>query len=116
MKFSRKYRQMTGGAYLSSEYFGKSSGRYYPTGNQALKTGNTAYGEYIPKSYGEIRHTSYGLETGPNLAPYSHSSNTQTGGFSSQYDTIVNPETNRKVSLFSRKGKLVLKNYLNALQ
>ncbi len=116
MERSRKTRQRAGGTQLPSEYFGKSSGRYFPTGDVALKPGNTAYGEYVPKSYGVIRHTSQGMETGPNLATYPYSSNTQTGGFSSPYDTIVNPETNRKVSLSTRKGKRVLKNYLNSLQ
>ena len=115
MDRSRKYKQR-GGVGLPMEYFNPNSKvtHYYPSGDHHLKLGNNAYGPQVAVSYGATTTGSSGY-TGPNMAPYPNSTATHTGG-GALYDRIVNPETGRKVSLFTSKGKRVLKNYLQASQ
>lgn len=116
MPGTRKNRQTGGRVGMPIQYFDPKASvpAYYHAGHHLLKPGNTAYGPSSAVSYGEPTGFGKGL-TGPNLAPYPNSTKTQTGG-SSPYDKIVNPATGRKVSLFSKKGREVLGNYLNAYQ
>jgi hypothetical protein len=86
---------------------------YYPAGHHSLKPGNSAYGPISAVSYGEPTGHEKAF-TGPNLAPYPNSTKTQTGG-SSPYNNIINPATGRKVSLFSKKGRDILGNYLKLI-
>ena len=58
-----------------AEYYGVDSGSYH--GESFSNPGQHAYGTHVGQSFGE----SFGDNmTGPNLAPYPNSSQTQTGG------------------------------------
>ena len=53
--------------------------------------------------------------TGPDLGPVrtdGDHSGTQTGG---AYNFIINPETNRRVSIYGRVGKRVIRNYISQM-
>lgn len=118
----QRNRQSGGRVTLPSEYFGQNSGRYFASGSSELKIGNSAYGVNHPTSRG----TCIGQNlNGPDLGPTSHSG-VQTGGFiragvrvtpqtgcGKPFEFITNPDSNRKVSIHSRIGKRVLRNYLN---
>ena len=120
---ARKNRQSGGRVTMPSEYFGGNSGRYFAAGSAELNIGPSAYGVNHPTSRG----TCIGQNlNGPDLGPTRHSG-IQTGGFvrggipntvthqqgcGRPFQFITNPETNRKVSINSRIGKRVLKNYL----
>ncbi len=115
MPSSKKNRQSGGRVLMPIQYFDPNAEvpHYYSKGDSHLNTGNNAYGVYRPVSYGEPTGPGFKGYTGPNLGPYPHSTKTQTGG-KSVYDSIVNPETGRKVSIFTKKGRNILEQYLNA--
>jgi hypothetical protein len=100
-------KQKAGAIILPSEYFGNTSGRYFEPGSSQLNISDSAYGPNIATSRGIPINP---LSMGPNLGPTNHTS-LQTGG-KHVYDYIVNPETNRKVSIHTRLGKNILLNYL----
>lgn len=115
-------RQTGGRVTLPSEYFGQNSGRYFATGSSELNIGNSAYGVNHPTSRGTCIGNNV---AGPELGATSHSG-VQTGGAirsdvrvthqtgcGKEFEYITNPDTNRKVSVHSRVGKRVLKNYLS---
>ena len=71
--------KQTGGRVVKpSEYYGGSSGRYFPSGSPSLTPCNSAYGTTNAVSFGKISddYTS----SGPNLGPYPGSSGKMTGG------------------------------------
>tara|TARA_B100000927_G_scaffold110127_1_gene88903 strand:+ start:115 stop:540 length:426 start_codon:yes stop_codon:yes gene_type:complete len=71
--------KQTGGRVVKpSEYYGGSSGRYFPSGSPSLTPCNSAYGATNAVSFGKINddYTS----SGPNLGPYPGSSGKMTGG------------------------------------
>jgi hypothetical protein len=127
-----KYKQSGGmhGTPLPSEYFGINSGKYFPTGSPEL--GNMQVSTVVeppPVQTGGMRGTPlpseyFGLNSGkyfptgsPELGNMEVStsvcpmSKAQTGG-SRAFNYIVDPSTGRKVSLFGKQGKLVLRNYV----
>jgi hypothetical protein len=66
---------------MPSEYFGKSSGRYFPEGSSALNPENSAYGANIPTAHGvSIGKTTNGILGGPELGPSPNATSLQTGG------------------------------------
>mgnify|MGYP000914746093 CR=1 FL=1 len=74
---SRINKKLKGGnaTLMPSEYYGGNSGRF--SDNAFSNPGKSAYGEYLPKSFG-VPNTDN--TTGPNLAVYPNSSNALTGG------------------------------------
>merc|ERR1711990_390836 len=95
-----------GGLNFPAQYFNPDAQipKYYPDGNPNLKLPPSSYGPSSAVSYGMLTGPSYPNMTGPNYGPVSHAhkpTSIQTGG--SPYDFIINPFTNRKVSLFSKK-------------
>jgi len=101
--------QTGGRVTMPGEYFGKNSGRYFEANAPQLQMSNSAYGANRATSRGVLIGNNM---SGPDLGPTNHSG-VQTGG--SQFDFIVNPETNRRVRVDGKIGKRVLKNYLNEL-
>ena len=100
---------------LPPQYFDPNApSHHYKCGSPELVPSNNAYGPTSAVSHGIPTGKSFPGMYGPNLAPYPNSSGVQTGG-SSPYDYIVNPFTNRKVNLFSKKGKAILKMYINQI-
>ena len=96
------------------QYFGGKLNRYFPTGSSELVPKNGAYGETVATSFGKNVPSLYSKNmVGPNLAPYPNATNLQTGG---AYDSIVNPETGRKVSIYGKTGQKVLNNYFKNIQ
>lgn len=71
-------KQAGGRVVKPSEYYGGSSGRYFPSGSPSLTPCNSAYGTTNAVSFGKISddYTS----SGPNLGPYPGSSGKMTGG------------------------------------
>ena len=71
-------KQAGGRVVKPSEYYGGSSGRYFPSGSPSLTPCNSAYGTTNAVSFGKINddYTS----SGPNLGPYPGSSGKMTGG------------------------------------
>lgn len=70
---------------MPSEYFGKSSNRYFPEGHPALKPADSAYGANVPTSHGiAIGKTTDGILGGPELGPSPNATLTQTGGKTSR--------------------------------
>ena len=71
-------KQSGGRVVKPSEYYGGSSGRYFPSGSPSLTPCNSAYGTTNAVSFGKISddYTS----SGPNLGPYPGSSGKMTGG------------------------------------
>ena len=108
-KRNRSKNQKGGRVTMPAEYFGKNSGRYFEANAPQLQMSNSAYGANRATSRGVLIGNNM---SGPDLGPTGHSG-VQTGG--SQFDFIVNPETNRKVRVNGKIGKRVLKNYLNEL-
>ena len=92
---------------------------YYPDGHEMLtKTYQTAYGPSNPVN--TTTANSCLTEMGPNLGPFNPYdggvSQTMTGGGNtSLFETIVNPITNRKVSVNSKLGRQILGNYMKQL-
>jgi hypothetical protein len=62
---------------MPAEYYGGNSGRYFPEGSSELVPADHAYGKTVATSHGVVID---GNQMGPNLAPYSGSSGTLTGG------------------------------------
>ena len=114
MPRSKKNRQAGGRVLMPIQYYDPNAKvpAYYPKGDSHLNNGNTAYGVYRPVSFGEPTGSGFKGYTGPNLAPYPNSTKTQTGG--AIYNTITNPESGRKVSIFTKKGRQILENYVQA--
>lgn len=115
-----KKEKTGGGLNFPAQYFNPDADipKYYPAGSPELKLPASSYGPSSAVSYGRLTGPSYPNMVGPNYGPAHHkhsSTNIQTGG-SSPYDYIINPLTNHKVSLFSKKGKSILKYYINAIQ
>ena len=108
-KRNRSKNQKGGRVTMPAEYFGKNSGRYFEANAPQLQMSNSAYGANRATSRGVLIGNNM---SGPDLGATNHSG-VQTGG--SQFDFIVNPETNRKVRIDGKIGKRVLKNYLNEL-
>ena len=108
-KRNRSKNQKGGRVTMPAEYFGKNSGRYFEANAPQLQMSNSAYGANRATSRGVLIGNNM---SGPDLGPTRHSG-VQTGG--SQFDFIVNPETNRRVRVDGKIGKRVLKNYLNEL-
>ena len=115
MPRSKKNRQTGGRVSMPIQYYDPLADvpHYYSKGDHHLNNANTAYGPYSAVSFGEPTGVGFKGFTGPNLAASPNNTKTMTGG-GSVYDTIVNPATGRKVSLFTKKGRDVLENYLNA--
>jgi hypothetical protein len=119
----RQQKQKGGAVLMPSEYFGKDSGRYFAEGSPELTIGNSAYGANLPTSRGMLIQNDL---MGPQLGPTSHSG-LQTGGQRKRqqkpkqkqtggaFDYIVNPETNRKVSVYSTLGRKIIKNYIASI-
>jgi hypothetical protein len=105
-------KQRGGRVTFPSEYFGTESGRYFPEGSPELQLGPSAYGVNVPTSRGVLISPEL---SGPDLAAANHIG-IQTGGKKTNpFEFIVNPETNRKVSIHSRVGKQILSNYLKKI-
>lgn len=90
-------KQSGGRVVKPSEYYGGSSGRYFPSGSPSLTPCNSAYGTTNAVSFGKISddYTS----SGPNLGPYPGSSGKMTGG------KRKNRRKNRKNRSNSNKNK-----------
>lgn len=118
-KRQQKKSQRGGAVLMPSEYFGKDSGKYFAEGSPELSIGNSAYGANLATSRGILIQDNL---MGPQLGPTSHSG-LQTGGKRQQkpkqtggaFDYIVNPETNRKVSVYSTLGRKIIKNYIASI-
>jgi hypothetical protein len=111
-------RKQKGGAVLMpSEFYGKDSGRYFAEGSSELNISNSAYGNNLPTSRGILIDKDL---MGPSLGPTSHSG-MQTGGkrkvqqHGGAFNFIVNPETNRKVSVHTTLGRKIIKNYIASI-
>jgi hypothetical protein len=102
-----------GGVLLPIGYFNPTQRQhYFPAGSPQLKPGPSAYGPTVAVDMG----TRNGNMVGPNYGA-TKSTNLKTGGGNSNpYNTIVNPFTGRKCSLFSKKGSKVLSYYLEQLE
>jgi len=92
--------QKGGRVSLPSEYFGSDSGRYYKPGSPELQLEPSAYGPNNVKNR--------------SIGPAPNHSNLQTGG--GIYNKIINPETGRRVSVTSKKGKQIISNYITFLE
>ena len=114
---SRKNRQSGGRALMPIQYVepNATSPKYYPSGSPQLNNGSFSGGPFVPVSFGSPTGPGFRGFTGPNMGPYPNSTATQTGG-GSVYDTIVNPESGRKVSIFTKKGRGILEGYINTSQ
>ena len=73
----RKSNKRGGAVRMPLEYFGSSSGRYFPSGDSNLTPSSSAYGPFMEVSQGV---PSLDGMVGPNVGPYQGSSCTQTGG------------------------------------
>ena len=71
-------KQSGGRVVKPSEYYGGSSGRYFPSGSPSLTPCNSAYGTTNAVSFGQISYDY--TSSGPNLGPYPGSSGKMTGG------------------------------------
>ena len=109
-----------GGLNFPAQYFNPDANipKYYPQGSNELTLPHSSYGPSVAVSQGMPTGNSFPNMVGSNLGPVSHAfkpSNIHTGG-GNPYDFIINPFTNRKVSIFSKKGKSILKYYVNSLK
>lgn len=91
---------------------------YYPAGSEMLtKQYQSAYGPI--NAVNTTQPNACGTEMGPNLAPFSpyeDLSGIMTGGAAQQaFQQIVNPLTGRKVSVRSKLGQQILKQYLQQI-
>ena len=78
---------------MPTEYFGKNSGRYFPTGSSELNIGNSAYGINRATSRGVLIGQNL---SGPDLGPTRHNG-VQTGG------RYVNNSANRRLRRVGKK-------------
>lgn len=89
---------------------------YYAPGDEMLtKQYMSAYGPI--RAVSTTQPNSCMTEMGPDLAPFSpyEDVSNMTGGSSKVFEQIVNPLTNRKVSVNSRLGKQILKQYIQQI-
>ena len=115
-----KRKTQRGGHYgFPKEYYtGKSCGNYFEDNHPNLSPKFHANGPGVAVSQGVPTGHGFDNHVGPNLDKYAYKDNCvhQHGGMhENPYLKIVNPATNRKVSIYSAKGKSVLKNYLKQL-
>ena len=109
----KRQKQKAGAVTLPMEYFNpKYEGNYNSTNNTTKH--NSAYGPILARSGMVPIPGSDSNLASPNLAPYPKATNLQTGG-EHPYNYIRNPDTGRKVNIFGKTGKRVLKNYLKLL-
>lgn len=111
-----KQKQRGGRVSMPLRYFDPDANvpAYYATGSPQLTCAPTAYGPYKAVSHGVASGPGFPRSVGPNLAPAPDASNLQTGGgYTSPYDKITNPATGRRVSIYTKKGKEVLSQYVN---
>jgi hypothetical protein len=87
---------------------------YYPTGSEILtRQYQTLHGPISAVS--TTQANAAGTEMGPNLAPFSpydDLSGIMTGGAQRSFQHIVNPINGRKVSIRSKLGKQIIKQYI----
>jgi len=69
-------KQKGGRVTMSSEYYGRNSGRYYSEANNMMGS-SSAYGKTSPTSHGSLIGKNL---LGPDLGPYPNNTSTQTGG------------------------------------
>jgi len=69
-------KQKGGRVTMSSEYYGRNSGRYYSEANNMMGS-PSAYGKTSPTSHGSLIGKNL---LGPNLGVYPNNTSTQTGG------------------------------------
>ncbi len=90
---------------------------YYPSGSEILtKEYLTAYGPI--SSVNTTQANAAGTEMGPNLAPFSpyeDLSGIMTGGAQRSFQQIVNPLTGRRVSIRTKLGQQIIKQYIKQL-
>ena len=115
-----KHRHSGGAAQLPIQWFkpGSKMTQYYPAGSPQLNPGNSAYGPTVAVDMGNTTGASHKGFVGPNYGPMSPKSQTSglmTGG-GNPYNSIVNPFTGRKCSIFSKTGKEVLSYYVDQLE
>ena len=113
-------RSHKGGAQLPIQWFNPKSTmtNYYPTGSPHLRPGASAYGPTVAVDLGNRTGNNHPGMVGPNYGPMSPKSPTSglmTGGSDNPYNTIVNPFTGRKCSIFSKTGRNVLSYYVDQL-
>ena len=113
----KNQRQRGGRVAMPMQYYNPNAKvpAYYPTGSPELTPQANAYGPTVAVSHGVGSGNAFPNSVGPNLAPAPRSSGLHTGGaYADPFDRITNPTTGRKVSIYSKKGKEVLSNYVNA--
>lgn len=115
-----KDRHSGGGAQLPIQWFkpGSQMTKYYPSGSPQLKPGASAYGPTVAVDMGHSTGNTHKGHVGPNygpMSPKSPSSGLMTGG-GNPYNSIVNPFTGRKCSIFSKTGRDVLAYYVDQLE
>jgi hypothetical protein len=90
---------------------------YYPSGSEILtKEYLTAYGPI--RAVNTTQANATGTEMGPNLAPFSpyeDLSGIMTGGAQRSFQQIVNPMTGRRVSIRTKLGQQIIKQYIKQL-
>jgi len=100
------------------QYFNPSAKvpAYYPSGHEML-TKQYVSGLGPVNAVNTTQPNACGTEMGPSLSAFSpyEDVSMMTGG-SSVYRQIVNPLTNRKVSVSSRLGQQIIKQYANLLE
>ena len=102
--------QAGGRTVMPMRYFSPNNrAHYFTAGSPELTIGNHPYGQSHAVSHGIPIGNNY---LGPDLGVTNHS-NIQTAG--SMFNRIVNPETGRKVSIYGKIGKKVIKNYIKYL-
>lgn len=113
---TKENRNRKGGGHFPMRFFrSQEFGNYYPAGSPEISPGNSAYGPIIPKSYGMRTGSLFPHMVGPNLAA-TRSTPIKTGGGNNPYNSIVNPFTGRKCSIFSDTGRKVLSYYIDQLE
>ena len=89
------------------QYFGGDITKYYPAGSPELKSGNSAYGPIVAKSFGTYDPTltcGSDSSTAPQLAPYPNSTTIQTGGLNKKAKKAKKAKKSKKKSRKSKKG------------
>ena len=98
---SNKKNQKGGRVTMSSQYFGRNTDKYYPAGSS------------------ELVHQGNKTLAGHDLSP-SQPNNTltglQTGGRNDPFDFIFDPNTNKKVSIYGKRGQEILKDYFKEIE
>ena len=124
-KQRRSKRQQRGGSGNASstaypiQWFnpGAKVPTYYPSGSEILtKEYLTAYGPI--RAVSTTQANAAGTEMGPNLAPFSpyeDLSGIMTGGAQRSFQQIVNPMTGLRVSIRTKLGQQIIKQYVKQL-